>query len=216
MNPSIEPSLQNVTQPPSSADATVPELVQPIPPSPHPPIDNQKALATIPSAPASQPLLPIEKQTKPDAPQPVLENQNGATARRVNVTDALSYLDTVKIQFHDRPDVYNIFLDIMKDFRSQVMDTTEVIRRVAPLFHGNPYLIEGFNTFLPPGYFIEVSSDSQSSEVITVTTPSGTTTLRSTNSPRTTVPPPPPLQPELCQFSTSDQPQAAVSRKVLD
>lgn len=33
--------------------------------------------------------------------------------------DALSYLDQVKYQFADRPDVYNKFLDIMKDFKSQ-------------------------------------------------------------------------------------------------
>lgn len=40
--------------------------------------------------------------------------------RPLNVTDALSYLDAVKVQFQDRPDVYNQFLDIMKDFKSQV------------------------------------------------------------------------------------------------
>lgn len=34
--------------------------------------------------------------------------------------DALSYLDQVKVQFADRPDVYNKFLDIMKDFKGLV------------------------------------------------------------------------------------------------
>ena len=120
MNPSIDPSLQNVTQPPSSADATLAEPAQPIPASPHPSIDNQNALAPTPTVPAPQPPLIIEKQTNADAPQPALENQNGAADRQLNVTDALSYLDAVKIQFHDRPDVYNVFLDIMKDFKSQV------------------------------------------------------------------------------------------------
>ena len=33
--------------------------------------------------------------------------------------DALSYLDQVKVRFSDQPDVYNRFLDIMKDFKSQ-------------------------------------------------------------------------------------------------
>jgi paired amphipathic helix protein Sin3a len=33
--------------------------------------------------------------------------------------DALSYLDQVKVRFSDHPDVYNRFLDIMKDFKSQ-------------------------------------------------------------------------------------------------
>ena len=40
--------------------------------------------------------------------------------RPLNVTDALSYLDAVKMQFQDQPDVYNHFLDIMKDFKSQM------------------------------------------------------------------------------------------------
>ena len=35
------------------------------------------------------------------------------------VQDALSYLDQVKVRFVDHPDVYNRFLDIMKDFKSQ-------------------------------------------------------------------------------------------------
>ena len=40
--------------------------------------------------------------------------------RPLNVSDALSYLDDVKNQFQDNPDVYNQFLDIIKDFKSQV------------------------------------------------------------------------------------------------
>ncbi|THH20323.1 hypothetical protein EW146_g1003 [Bondarzewia mesenterica] len=104
--------------------------------------------------------------------------------RQLNVTDALTYLDAVKNQFFDRPDVYNFFLDIMKDFKSQRIDTPGVISRVSSLFHGHPALIKGFNTFLPVGYRIDVGSDSHSSEYITVTTPSGTV-LQPTNGPDT-------------------------------
>lgn len=39
---------------------------------------------------------------------------------QLNVTDALSYLDSVKTQFSDRPDVYKLFTDIMKDFENQL------------------------------------------------------------------------------------------------
>ncbi|PAV76577.1 hypothetical protein WR25_19211 [Diploscapter pachys] len=48
---------------------------------------------------------------------------------RVRVEDALSYLDQVKTQFHDEPSVYTQFLDIMKDFKSQQIDTPGVITR---------------------------------------------------------------------------------------
>lgn len=42
------------------------------------------------------------------------QNQNGGSGYRpLNVKDALSYLDSVKIQFNDRPQIYNNFLDIM-------------------------------------------------------------------------------------------------------
>ena len=40
--------------------------------------------------------------------------------RQLDVTDALGYLDCVKAQFQDQSDVYNRFLDIMKDFKRQL------------------------------------------------------------------------------------------------
>ncbi|KAK4128657.1 hypothetical protein N657DRAFT_676412 [Parathielavia appendiculata] len=88
------------------------------------------------------------------------------------LNDALSYLDQVKVQFHDHPDVYNRFLDIMKDFKSQTIDTPGVINRVSELFAGHPNLIQGFNTFLPPGYRIECGLENNPNS-IRVTTPSG-------------------------------------------
>uniref|UniRef100_A0A673CQC9 Paired amphipathic helix protein Sin3a n=1 Tax=Sphaeramia orbicularis TaxID=375764 RepID=A0A673CQC9_9TELE len=80
---------------------------------------------------------------------------------------ALSYLDQVKLQFGNQPQVYNDFLDIMKEFKSQSIDTPGVINRVSQLFKGHPDLIMGFNTFLPPGYKIEV----QTNDLVNVTTP---------------------------------------------
>uniref|UniRef100_A0AAX7VMK4 Paired amphipathic helix protein Sin3a n=1 Tax=Astatotilapia calliptera TaxID=8154 RepID=A0AAX7VMK4_ASTCA len=77
----------------------------------------------------------------------------------VVVEDALSYLDQVKLQFGNQPQVYNDFLDIMKEFKSQSIDTPGVINRVSQLFKGHPDLIMGFNTFLPPGYKIEVQTN---------------------------------------------------------
>uniref|UniRef100_A0A674EIQ6 Paired amphipathic helix protein Sin3b n=1 Tax=Salmo trutta TaxID=8032 RepID=A0A674EIQ6_SALTR len=72
------------------------------------------------------------------------------------VEDALSYLDQVKIRFGNDPGIYNKFLDIMKEFKSQSIDTPGVINRVSQLFHGHPDLVLGFNAFLPPGYRIEI------------------------------------------------------------
>lgn len=86
--------------------------------------------------------------------------------QRLKVEDALSYLDQVKFKFGNQPQVYNDFLDIMKEFKSQSIDTPGVIARVSSLFKGHPQLIVGFNTFLPPGYKIEVQQRSDSGIVV--------------------------------------------------
>ena len=48
-----------------------------------------------------------------------------------------------------------------QEFKSQSIDTPGVISRVSMLFKGHPELIVGFNTFLPPGYKIEVQTNEQ-------------------------------------------------------
>jgi paired amphipathic helix protein Sin3a len=63
------------------------------------------------SGPSSGP--PQAQQTRPPEQDP------SAGYRPLNVKDALSYLDQVKLQFQDQPEVYNRFLDIMKDFKAQ-------------------------------------------------------------------------------------------------
>ncbi len=104
--------------------------------------------------------------------------QGSSQFQRLKVEDALSYLDQVRVfynfqyrtartalstpfqvkyKFGNQPQVYNDFLDIMKEFKSQSIDTPGVIARVSGLFKGHPELIVGFNTFLPPGYKIEVT-----------------------------------------------------------
>lgn len=108
-------------------------------------------------------------------PSPMPAPAQLAHGQQPILNDALSYLDQVKMRFNEQPDVYNRFLDIMKDFKSQAIDTPGVIERVSNLFNGHPALIQGFNTFLPPGYRIECGTD-DNPDAIRVTTPSGTMT----------------------------------------
>ncbi|KAK9462804.1 uncharacterized protein V1516DRAFT_671173 [Lipomyces oligophaga] len=163
-----------------------------LPPPPPPPHPGASQPSTQPGIPTGTPL-----QQHPGASASIslaqaaaqqnaaLAQANGggaaasaqmATYRPLNVKDALSYLDQVKVQFSSQPDVYNRFLDIMKDFKSQSIDTPGVIDRVSTLFSGHPNLIQGFNTFLPPGYRIECSNDPSDPNPIRVTTPMGTMT----------------------------------------
>ncbi|KAL3065822.1 hypothetical protein OYC64_015875 [Pagothenia borchgrevinki] len=106
----------------------------------------------------------VQGHVHPPAP---MTSTQGQQFQRLKVEDALSYLDQVKLQFGNQPQVYNDFLDIMKEFKSQSIDTPGVINRVSQLFKGHPDLIMGFNTFLPPGYKIEV----QTNDLVNVTTP---------------------------------------------
>ncbi|KAL4883784.1 hypothetical protein BJY04DRAFT_24150 [Aspergillus karnatakaensis] len=125
-----------------------------------------------PAGPPGQPLMAFNG-SGPPIPGNVAALAQG---QQPILNDALSYLDQVKVRFVDQPDVYNRFLDIMKDFKSQAIDTPGVIQRVSNLFNGHPALIQGFNTFLPPGYRIECGTE-DNPDAIRVTTPSGTNTL---------------------------------------
>ncbi|CAI9092801.1 OLC1v1028134C1 [Oldenlandia corymbosa var. corymbosa] len=86
----------------------------------------------------------------------------GSSAQKLTTNDALAYLKAVKDIFQDRKDIYDQFLEVMKDFKAQRTDTTGVIARVKDLFRGHRDLILGFNTFLPKGYEITLPPPNES------------------------------------------------------
>lgn len=96
------------------------------------------------------PGVPVPVDNTPPSPR-----KGTPHMRELKVEDALNYLDQVKFAFGDRPKIYNEFLEIMKKFKAQEIDTPGVIRRVSELFRGYNNLILGFNTFLPEGFKIE-------------------------------------------------------------
>ena len=90
---------------PARRDAPLPQLLS----SSSTPIHLPGSPSYFPSRSASQNAATLQSMAGGD-PQ---------GERQLNVSDALSYLDNVKNKFQERPDVYNLFLDIMKDFKSQ-------------------------------------------------------------------------------------------------
>ncbi|KAK8943253.1 Paired amphipathic helix protein Sin3-like 4 [Platanthera zijinensis] len=81
------------------------------------------------------------------------------STQKLTTNDALTYLKAVKDIFQDNREKYNEFLEVMKDFKSQRIDTSGVIMRVKELFKEHRDLILGFKTFLPKGYEIKLYMD---------------------------------------------------------
>ncbi|GAA6009510.1 hypothetical protein JCM11491_003584 [Sporobolomyces phaffii] len=167
------PAPSSAPAPPQAPSATLASQPRNPPPPHQPPRSTPAAQQSAPTPPSQPPAAPAAQQA------------SNAALRPLNVRDALQYLDRVKQQFANEYEVYDQFLTIMKDFKTQNIDTPGVIDRVSTLFRGHPSLIQGFNTFLPPGYRIEcrVSTNADgttggpgSSNIITVTTPMGVTT----------------------------------------
>ncbi|XP_026443607.1 paired amphipathic helix protein Sin3-like 4 isoform X1 [Papaver somniferum] len=85
----------------------------------------------------------------------------GGMSQKLTTNDALAYLKAVKDIFQDKRMKYDEFLEVMKDFKAQRIDTTGVIARVKDLFKGHRDLILGFNTFLPKGYEIHLVTEDE-------------------------------------------------------
>eukprot|EP00892_Ulva_mutabilis_P008708 jgi/Ulvmu1/6209/UM028_0065.1 len=101
---------------------------------------------------------PRQRQQFPNPPIPATRAavMPESLTQRLTTVDALTYLREVKAMFTSQREVYETFLEIMKEFKAQTIDTYGVIQRVKQLFKGNKNLIIGFNTFLPKGFEIRM------------------------------------------------------------
>ncbi|CAI8587747.1 unnamed protein product [Vicia faba] len=109
------------------------------------------------SSQLKRPMLSSRGEARGEASgQSLMVNGGG---QKLTTNDALSYLKAVKDIFQDKRDKYEDFLEVMKDFKAQRIDTAGVIARVKDLFRGHRDLILGFNTFLPKGYEITLPNE---------------------------------------------------------
>ncbi|PAN31812.1 hypothetical protein PAHAL_5G444600 [Panicum hallii] len=122
------------------------------------------------SDPAAQPQhMPLPGSASAAAPppqagaappaQPQQPSGAGSANQKLTTNDALVYLKAVKDKFQDKREKYEEFLEVMRDFKSERIDTNGVIIRVKTLFNGYPELILGFNAFLPKGYAIKLQEE---------------------------------------------------------
>ncbi|KAL8551020.1 hypothetical protein ACS0TY_000193 [Phlomoides rotata] len=90
-----------------------------------------------------------------------LENMNFhlTVNKKIPFNVALSFIREVKGTLQYQGEKYDRFLDVMKDFKGQRIDTNGVIGTLKLLFKGHPNLIPGFNKFLPEGYEITLDDE---------------------------------------------------------
>ncbi|KAI9326916.1 hypothetical protein BD770DRAFT_478051 [Pilaira anomala] len=88
----------------------------------------------------------------------------------VEMKDAVGYLEQIKTD--EPPQTYNKFLAIMTDFRSEKINTPQVLERVTLLFKGKPWLIRNFLMFLPPGHILDLSPENKLNSIY-ITSPNG-------------------------------------------
>ncbi|KAJ7627638.1 hypothetical protein DFH06DRAFT_1103302 [Mycena polygramma] len=122
------------------------------------------------TAPPSQPITPASQPIAPPS-QPTAQPSTSPDATRPPLTaiDALRYLALVSSQ--TTPEVYNRFVDTMREFKDQTLSALGVLKRISQLFHDYPALIEGLNIFMPAGYSIAVSEDPLVAHTINVPAP---------------------------------------------
>ncbi|KAK0204137.1 hypothetical protein DFS33DRAFT_1488325 [Desarmillaria ectypa] len=124
----MDVDIKPIAGPTTSSVATIPT-----PSLPHPGhTDSPTPKSNIPTHATGEEAKVKSGTPKPVAPTPLPgEAAAGPSSglkfseaeRPLHATDVLSYLDTLKVHFKGKPEVYNAFLDIMKDFKNQVIDT---------------------------------------------------------------------------------------------
>ncbi|KAG2186918.1 hypothetical protein INT44_003145 [Umbelopsis vinacea] len=95
----------------------------------------------------------------------------------MNVTDAMAYIQNIRE--HRDPSVYDEFLKIMTEFKSQrYVNLVDVIMHYPDTYHeclgGQPSMIRQFMQFLPPGHVLQNADvDKSDAQPIYVLTPAG-------------------------------------------
>jgi paired amphipathic helix protein Sin3a len=81
-----------------------------------------------------------------------LQQEPSKLSNSKKFSNALVYLDHIKKELGEsQPSLYQDFLRVMSEFKSQTCDTGGVVNRIKAIFKDHPDLIREFNDFLPPG-----------------------------------------------------------------
>jgi len=89
---------------------------------------------------------------KPEPIQPRQQISEKAPAQQSSFNSAYDFISRVRSHFADSPLKYHTFLRTLQSYRTKKMSLDQVHARISGLFSDNAELLEGFKTFLPPGF----------------------------------------------------------------
>lgn len=92
--------------------------------------------------PSMEPHMMRPQMQRPISPQ-------AQQAEDSDLTDAMIFLNRIKEEYSDNLQVYDNFLETMRDFRFEKIDAEEVCKAVRILFKDKQYLIKLFDEYLP-------------------------------------------------------------------
>eukprot|EP01105_Mastigella_eilhardi_P019843 TRINITY_DN4688_c0_g1_i3.p1 TRINITY_DN4688_c0_g1~~TRINITY_DN4688_c0_g1_i3.p1 ORF type:complete len:261 (-),score=78.96 TRINITY_DN4688_c0_g1_i3:31-813(-) len=105
--------------------------------------NDQEVHSTAPQTVALQQQLAVSPATVP-VPQSEAEPNN-----LPEIEQARNYVRKVKSRFHDQPQIYKQFLEILHSYHTEHHSMADVHSSVVCLFAGHPDLVSGFADFLP-------------------------------------------------------------------
>ncbi|OQS54807.1 SIN3 [Ecytonucleospora hepatopenaei] len=90
-----------------------------------------------------------QKQIKQEENPNIKAGEAKHTPDDADLTDAMVFLNKIKDDYSHNVQVYDQFLETMRDFKFGKIDSTEVCKRIRILFKENPHLIRSFEEYLP-------------------------------------------------------------------
>ncbi|KAJ3031504.1 UNVERIFIED_CONTAM: Transcriptional regulatory protein sin3 [Siphonaria sp. JEL0065] len=134
-----------------------PRLLQPF----HLPASPNAFFIRVPSSPSSICTTKSTSSLRSSRSSSLCSTPRQSRRELPNVIESVRYVDQVKaVAARENPQLYSDFLQLLADFKHNVIDTQGVVEGVTDLFCDYPSLIAGFSVFLPPGY-MDVVKDEQ-------------------------------------------------------
>ncbi|CAN0924117.1 Paired amphipathic helix protein Sin3-like 3 [Linum grandiflorum] len=85
----------------------------------------------------------------------------GMSVPKLTPDEALAYMKAAQDRLENEPEKYDEFLEVLKDFKAQRIDTAGVIERVNDLFKGHPDLMLDFHIISSKGHQITLPSNDE-------------------------------------------------------